>query len=73
MTKALNLRDDEPCPRCSFVHIVGIEVPGVYDGILYWGCPACNFRWHHWPDGHYLRPRAEPHVINPSDFAAEMP
>ncbi len=23
----------------------GHEIPGVYDGILYWSCPDCGFAW----------------------------
>lgn len=25
---------------------IGMEIPGVYDGILFWVCPVCNGRWH---------------------------
>lgn len=38
---------------------IGVEVPGVYDGILYWICPDCPGKWHRWPEGHHLRTRAE--------------
>ncbi len=24
---------------------IGMEIPGVYDGVLYWFCPACSFAW----------------------------
>lgn len=45
-----------------FSRMIGVEVPWVYDGILYWSCPDCNGRWHRWPEMHPLRVRAEPFV-----------
>ncbi len=30
---------------------IGHEVPGVYDGILFWSCPDCGFAWPRWTDG----------------------
>ena len=24
---------------------IGVEVPGIYDGILYWQCPDCLLAW----------------------------
>ncbi|MPZ66207.1 MAG: hypothetical protein GEU83_12060 [Pseudonocardiaceae bacterium] len=41
---------------------LGVEIPGVYDGVLYWRCPDCGGRWHRFPPGHHLRQRAEPYV-----------
>ena len=38
---------------------IGIEVRGVYDGVLFWKCPFCAHEWHRWPEGHALRARAE--------------
>lgn len=49
-----------PCPRCQAVDsVVGCQVHGVYDGILFWECVEDGTRWHRWPEGHYLRERAE--------------
>lgn len=28
-----------------YSRIVGVEVPGVYDGVLYWVCPDCGHAW----------------------------
>lgn len=36
---------------------IGIEVLGVYDGVLYYQCPDCKGHWHRWPEGHELRER----------------
>lgn len=38
---------------------IGVEVRGVYDGVLYWRCPDCGGSWHRWPEGSHLRQRAE--------------
>jgi hypothetical protein len=37
---------------------IGIEVQGVYDGVLYWQCPDCGGKWHRW-DNPEMRQRAE--------------
>lgn len=41
---------------------IGIEVRGVYDGVLYWACPDCRGTWHRWPEGHYLHKRAAKYI-----------
>jgi hypothetical protein len=46
---------------------IGVEIPGVYDGVLFWQCPDCAGRWHRWPEGHELRERAQPHVSYTAD------
>jgi hypothetical protein len=43
----------ETCPRChtnltgdrGHSRVLGIEVWGVYDGVLYWQCPDCEWSW----------------------------
>lgn len=30
---------------------IGVEVRGVYDGVLYWACPDCGHGWPRWTDG----------------------
>jgi len=38
------------CPSCgvSLVDnpVIGIEVQGVFDGVLFWQCPDCGAQWH---------------------------
>lgn len=34
-----------------YSRMLGIEIRGVYDGVLYWTCPECGVRWHRWPEG----------------------
>lgn len=45
-----------------FYRSICVEIPGVYDGGLFNECPDCHHRWHRWPEGHYLRKRAEVYV-----------
>lgn len=44
------------CPTCGG-EVIGVEVRGVYDGVLYWTCPA-GHRWHRFGPEHYLHERA---------------
>ena len=32
-------------PPSHFSRLIGVEVPGKYDGVLYWKCPDCNHTW----------------------------
>lgn len=32
------------CPECGGEPL-GHEVPGVYDGVLFWTCTACGLAW----------------------------
>lgn len=52
------------CPSCPAdgYAVVGVEIPGVYDGILYWGCLQCGHAWQRWPVEHYLHKRAAPYI-----------
>ena len=43
---------------------IGVDLMGVYDGVLYWMCPDCSKAWHRWsedtaPD---LHRKAEPYI-----------
>ena len=54
----------EDGPR-YYSRLVGVEVPGVYDGVLHWQCPDCGAAWHRWyGDGpyNYVRPMAQPYI-----------
>lgn len=63
MNQRLDLTDDDlRCPSCETTEIIGVEIWGQYDGVLYWECPACSHRWHRFPEGHYLHGRAVPYV-----------
>jgi hypothetical protein len=44
--------EDERCANCKadltsggYSRVIGVEIRGVYDGILYWECPDCGFAW----------------------------
>lgn len=28
--------------------VMGIEIPEVFDGVLYWMCLSCRGAWHYW-------------------------
>lgn len=48
------------CPDCNQArHHICVEVRGIYDGGLYWRCGHCGANWHRWPQGHYIRQRAD--------------
>ena len=59
------MSDAKPC-SCDPRHEVTVEIPGVYDGGLFFECwrpdGGCGARWHRLPPGHPLRMRAEPYV-----------
>lgn len=53
-------RGELVCPRCQQADtVVGIEVRGVYDGVLFWECIEDGTRWHRWEDGSPLRVKAD--------------
>jgi hypothetical protein len=29
-----------------FSRLIGVEIRGAYDGVLYWECPDCHKQWH---------------------------
>lgn len=42
--------------------VIGHEVWGVYDGILFWVCPDCGLAWSRWTDGGRLTDAAAEYV-----------
>jgi rRNA maturation protein Nop10 len=48
--------------RTHYSHIIGMEIRGVYDGVLFWMCPFCGGKWHRFGLDHFLRVRAEKYV-----------
>lgn len=67
------------CPHCRSslsdgkggCRAILIEIRGVYDGALLWGCPVCDLRWHRWPPGHPLRERAHRHLQRWNNMGGE--
>lgn len=47
---------------CS--HRIGVNIPGVYDGTLFWRCPYCGHDWHRFDDAR-MRAKAQPHMNQP--------
>lgn len=52
----------DTCPHCgsdlsyvspeggTFSRRIGVELQGIYDGVLFWVCPVCQHAWHTWID-----------------------
>lgn len=64
---------NEPkCQYCNGTSIVGVEVRGVYDGVLYWECKGCGGTAHRFPQSDRLyakaKPFVHPPVIGPEDL-----
>lgn len=53
------LREDGPT---HYSRTLLVEIPGEYDGALFFQCPDCHGRWHRWPIGSDLHKRAEKYV-----------
>jgi hypothetical protein len=45
-----------------YSRMMGVEVQGAYDGVLYWQCPDCGGRWHRWAEGTRLHEVAKQYV-----------
>lgn len=43
---------------------IGMEVRGVYDGVLFWWCSNCGEAWHRWPEGSILWEKAKPYIAS---------
>lgn len=70
---------DDICPGCEadlraapvpsgagfYTNRVGVQIRGMYDGVLFWQCPFCHHRWHAHPPGSRYRDRAASYVGNP--------
>lgn len=48
--------------KTHFKREILIQIQGVYDGGLFYMCPDCGGYFHRFPEGHYLRERAEQHM-----------
>lgn len=52
-----------PCGHCDAEadHLISVEVPGVYDGVLFWACRCCGATDNPWPVDHVRHAVAEAH------------
>lgn len=50
-----------PCTEPGHERIM-IEVPGEYDGGLYYRCMQCGKRWHRWREGDWRHEKAKKYV-----------
>lgn len=55
---------DLVCPNCGAPerYLIGHQITGVYDGVLFWSCMQCSRSWNPWPRDHRLRAIAQGHV-----------
>lgn len=54
---------DLTCPHCGETRdIIGIEIPEVFDGVLFWDCDRCGRAFHRWPEGDRRWLAAGPYV-----------
>lgn len=49
-------------PPQYYSHLIGVEIRGVYDGVLYYECPFCQGRIHRFREGTDLWRKAELYV-----------
>lgn len=59
-------------PPKFYSRIVGVEIPGIYDGTLFWQCPYCDARFHRFVEGTDLWRKAEPYVRKIDDYAVRL-
>jgi hypothetical protein len=48
-------------PPQYYSRVIGWEVQGVYDGMLFYRCPDCGYAWHRWIDP-YMRGKAQQYI-----------
>lgn len=74
------------CPHCGAdltralpdggtgTRTIGVQIWGVYDGVLFWRCPDCGGSWHRWTPADWLRMHeaAARYVGPPEKTAAEL-
>lgn len=56
---------DLTCPSCGAGErdIIGHEVRGVYDGVLYWSCALCKLAWNRWDESYGRRHETAQHLV----------
>ena len=48
-----------------YSRVIGVEVRGLYDGVLYWQCPDCGKSWNRWPTDSRLGKLALAYIDKP--------
>lgn len=52
---------------------VGVEIPEVYDGVLYYYCPDCGGAWHAWTKDFGRRYEAARWYVRAANLKAGVP
>jgi hypothetical protein len=50
-----------------YTEVIGVEIRGVYDGVLFWQCPKCDHRYHQWRPESRRAAAAEGYGAKPYD------
>jgi Zn ribbon nucleic-acid-binding protein len=58
------MSDERTCPKCQSKEYIGIEIRGVYDGVLFWRCQSCGHEYHRWDDA-LMRGKANRYINRP--------
>ena len=48
--------------QTHFSRKIGVEIHGVFDGVLFWRCPDCGGAWNRWDKEEYLHAIAEEYM-----------
>ena len=51
-----------PSGATHYERVIGIEVRGVYDGVLYWQCPDCGGTWQRFVSNSWQAQRAQQYM-----------
>jgi hypothetical protein len=42
--------------------MIGVKIPEIYDGVLFWQCPDCGKAWHRWGQHWQRYGAAQPYI-----------
>lgn len=69
------------CPLCGadfaygetgqYSRQIGVEIQGVYHGVLFWQCPDCGSRWHRFAETDPYYERAARYIQNRPSIPAQ--
>lgn len=57
------------CTEHPYTEHVGVEIPAVYDGVLYWYCPHSGLAWPRFIDGGRLTESGAHYAMNHMDHS----
>lgn len=45
-----------------YSRMIGVKIPEIYDGVLFWQCPDCGKAWHRWGQHWQRYGAAQPYI-----------